>query len=519
MTIDRSQSSYKILLDISRELADTLDLNQALEKVVSVAMRNVDAERGSLIVLDSIKKPITAALFYDNQFHDFTQEKLRDITREGLAGWVIKNQKTVIVENTQNDPRWFQTVVDNIVQDQPKSAICVPLMRKDELNGIITLVSAKPGYFKEEDLVLLEAIADIAGIAVHNATLYTSLNAAHQRYRDLFEYSIYPILITDPKGKILEANKQAMVAIGLDYGVLTRRNIQSLHSISKKEFLDHYAGICAEKTIVYESRLSRADGSVVPVEIHMQKIAFEGNEFVQWILRDLSERVELDQLREDLAAMIYHDLRAPLANISSSLEIMDSMLPAENASTVRSVFQIANRSAERMQRLISSLLDINLLESGKALTNIKSVDMSDLAKEAREIVQPNVETKKQTLTLSFPRKTPTIQGDADMLRRVIINLLENAIKFTPSNGAIAVGGKMEGRKLKIWVKDSGSGIPENMRSSIFEKFIRVKTEGTPRGVGLGLAFCRLAVEAHGGKIWVESNLGEGSKFIFTLPVE
>ena len=519
MTIDRSQLSYKILLDISRELADTLDLDQALEKVVSVALTNVDAERGSLIVLDSDKKPITAALFYNKKFHTFTLEKLRDIVREGLAGWVIKNRKSAIVENTAHDPRWFTTVVNNVIQDQPKSVICAPLMRKNILNGIITLVGSKPGYFKQEDLVLLEAIADIAGIAVHNATLYTSLNAAHQRYYELFEYSIYPILITDPKGKILEANKQAIVAIGLDFGILTRRNIQNLHAITKKEFQNHYESIREEKTIVYESKLTRADGSVIPVEIHMQKITFEGDEFVQWILRDLSERKELDQLREDLAAMIYHDLRAPLANITSSLEIMDPMLPAESASTLRSVFQITNRSAERMQRLISSLLDINYLESGKTVTNKKSVDVADLAKEAREIVLSNVESKNQTLNLKFPRKTPTIHGDTDMLRRVIINLIENAIKFTPLNGIIEVGAKIEGRKLKIWVKDSGSGIPESMRMVIFDKFVRGKTEGSPRGVGLGLAFCRLAVEAHGGNIWVESAMGEGSNFIFTLPIE
>ena len=140
-----------------------------------------------------------------------------------------------------------------------------------------------------------------------------------------------------------------------------------------------------------------------------------------------------------------------------------------------------------------------------------------MLEEAAEAVRAAVQGKRQQLTLEVPEALPTVLADGDMLRRVLINLLENASKFTPPQGSLTAGARAENGRLVMWVDDTGPGIPEEAREVVFQKFSRLQATGSPKGMGLGLAFCRLAVEAHGGRIWVEDRPVAGSRFIFYLP--
>jgi len=137
--------------------------------------------------------------------------------------------------------------------------------------------------------------------------------------------------------------------------------------------------------------------------------------------------------------------------------------------------------------------------------------------EALETVRPMTESRRQVLKNLLPDKLTSVWVDVDMIRRVLINLMENASKFTPPEGSIELGGKQAGQWVQLWVQDTGTGIPKAEREHIFDKYTRLKGQDNPSGLGVGLAFCRLAVNGHGGKIWVESEMGEGSRFIFTLP--
>jgi signal transduction histidine kinase len=171
-----------------------------------------------------------------------------------------------------------------------------------------------------------------------------------------------------------------------------------------------------------------------------------------------------------------------------------------------------------MQRLINSLLDTHRLESGQSLTNQKPTSLNELVHDALDAVTPITESKKQTLSNVVPDGIPLVWVDSDMVKRVITNLLENGTKFTPLQGNLTIGAEQDGRWVTVWIQDSGPGIPPESRQMIFEKFTRLQAEKFPKGLGLGLAFCKLAVLAHGGRIWVESKPGEGSRFIFTIPV-
>jgi two-component system, NtrC family, sensor histidine kinase KinB len=364
---------------------------------------------------------------------------------------------------------------------------------------------------------LIQAIADMAGIAIYNARLFQSREVAVQRYYELFNDSIYPIMITDWHGVILEANREAQLTSGL--GLDKLRGISILEMQEPRDILEiRKLELKKGKTIQYEAGLKTSKEVFLPVEIFIRKINFKGVESLQWILRDLSTKKELDSLRGDLISMIYHDLRSPLANIIASLDILGNLLPVESNSDLSSVFSITNRSVDRMQRLINSLLDINRLEAGQSIIVKKTAAINELANDARDAVIANLEGRQQILKLEISKKLPTIQVDIDMIRRVMINLLENAAKFTSAEGMVTLGAEVAKKDLRIWIDDEGPGIPTSMRFMIFEKFNRLPVEGSPKGIGLGLAFCKLAVEAHGGKIWMEPRTPKGSRFIFTLPI-
>jgi signal transduction histidine kinase len=180
--------------------------------------------------------------------------------------------------------------------------------------------------------------------------------------------------------------------------------------------------------------------------------------------------------------------------------------------------EIAQRSSERLQRLISSLLDIHRLESGQQIVEKKPVNIVELLDECIETITPAAISREVTIEKEILGSLPEVNGDNEMLRRVVINLLENAIKFSPQHRTVTIAAKQSGMNVTVWVEDQGPGIPTEQKDRIFAKFVRLKNEGTAKGFGIGLAFCRLAIQAHGGSIWVENANTGGSRFLFTLPV-
>jgi signal transduction histidine kinase len=215
--------------------------------------------------------------------------------------------------------------------------------------------------------------------------------------------------------------------------------------------------------------------------------------------------------------MIYHDIRSPLGNIVSSLEMMSGMLPEDE--TLFTILNIAKNSAGRIQRLVNSLLDVNRLEAGHQIIDQHAVDPLALVRESVRDVERAVAGREQVLENKVNSVLPIIWVDVDMIHRVFINLLENAIKYTPVGGHIEIGAKTtDGASVKFWVRDNGPGISAADIDRVFDKFTRLRGTNNPSGIGIGLSFCKLAVLGHGGQIWVESELGAGTTFWLTLPV-
>ena len=269
------------------------------------------------------------------------------------------------------------------------------------------------------------------------------------------------------------------------------------------------------KPMSYESALQPKEGDPIPIEVHLNKIFIESEERLQWILHDLSEVRELEDLRQDLSSMIYHDLRSPLGNVVSGLELIRTMVEPDPA--VESVIEIANRSVDRVQRLVSSLLDTSRLQSGQGITSKQKTELSQLIIDSIGAIEANLGMGKYKLEMNLSDEPLYALIDADMIRRVIINLLENSMKFSRESSQLEIGIARKDEELHVWVSDQGLGISPEDQEMIFDKFSRSAGVSKLQGLGLGLAFCKLAIEGHGGAIWVESNPGEGSTFTFTLP--
>ena len=513
-----ARASLDLLYELGREIASAPDLRALLHRVLFLSMKAVGAISGSIIVLDEAGQPVESVFLMSDQSHDHTALQLRVTDEHGMSGWVARHREAVLISDTSKDDRWLRRPDDVANSTGPESAVSAPILERDQLLGVITLVHQKPSSLTLEHLELVKAIAGQSGAAIRNTFLFESLQAAQRRYLELFEESLDPILITDCKGQIQEVNRQAELTIHLSRDKLRLLNILDFHEVDFQKVGEDYRNLALNETVSYESLLQDHEGRKIPTRVSVRKIQDGSNYRLQWILRDISERKDLDHLHEDLIAMVYHDLRSPLANIVSSLEVLSALLQGESDDTTQSLLSIALRSTWRIQQLTDSLLDINRLEAGQAVGTRQPISLAELVKEGVETVLPNAASKELELTWEVPAGIPEIFADADMIRRVIINLLENAIKFTPVGGKIHISARRDGSLAEICVSDTGLGIPQADQDRIFEKFVRLSTKDGTRSMGLGLAYCRLAVVGHGGEIWVESQSGEGAKFKFTLPL-
>lgn len=230
----------------------------------------------------------------------------------------------------------------------------------------------------------------------------------------------------------------------------------------------------------------------------------------------LNRHVEQERLRTDLTAMIYHDLRGPLQNIVGSLARLERLM-GNDTGTLRPLVSIASRSAKQMTRMIKSLLDIERLETQEPTVNRQPLALRNLLCEAVDLVGVLAHESEQALEVEIDDSLPDIAADHDMIVRVVTNLLENAIKHTPMGGRIVLSATTTDDGVRVSVSDDGPGIPKHLQGEVFDKYVRLKAESKRDGYGLGLAFCRLAIEAHGGRIWVENGSNGGAVFAFRLP--
>ncbi|MEE9188915.1 MAG: GAF domain-containing protein [Anaerolineales bacterium] len=503
------------LAESASVITASLDLDEVLQRILSQISDALQVETVSLALVDPQEKTLSFVASSAGIDDDFIDKWIK--LGEGFAGQVAKGGKGEIIADTSKEDR-FSLEFERNIESNIRAIICAPLRSRGEVIGILEAINPIDGKFDPDALEVLTGIGSLAGTAIYHARLYEQVQSTQQRYLELFQDIIDPILISDRDSKILEVNRQAEIFTEFDKDSLLTKSIDQLLSSNQEEPGIDLENLAPGEILSYEAELNTLQGKQIPVRVFVRSVTADAEINLQWLIRDISERRELDSLREDLISMIYHDLRSPLSNVVSSLDVFNAMLPEDGDPAFRSLLNIALRSTERIQRLTNSLLDMSRLETGQPVINLYSTSPVLLSVDAVEAVSPVAETKNQIIHLRMPTDTPPVMVDGDMIRRVLINLLENAVKYSPPNGEISLGAVIETNQVKMWVQDSGPGIPAKEQEHIFDKFTRLNPEMSQKGFGLGLAYCRLAIEGHGGRIWVESEAGQGSRFCFTLPL-
>lgn len=509
---------FQTLYTISRALHEhSTDLQRLFQTLIALTGEALAVRHGCLIAFEDYTRieHVYVLGATDKTGLDFTLWEA--LLKRGTVGYVYHSDRTVVIRNIQTDPRWIP-LPEVTFLPTTGSAISISLGKPGHKYGVLLLAHPDVDYFTKTHVDLLEEIARLASTAVAGALEIQTARTGDRRYYALFEGAVVPIILTDVRGVIQDVNDKACDFLGYPRGALLRIPLTDIHASGKDTFNPAELVASDKQESSVRTTMYDVDGKAIPALVRARKVNLEGKAAIEWVIQDITAQMELEQLRKDLAAMVYHDLRGPLTNIVGSIYKLSSVLQNHENPAVLKLLHIGLRSTRQLQRMVDSLLDIQRLEEGRTILNRQPVEVRVLLTDAVQLVQPIATEAGQRLLFEAGKDIPTIAIDSDMIMRVLINLMENAVKYTPTEGTIRVSVARDHDQVIFKVSDSGPGIPADMLHRVFDKFSRVKYQGAPKGVGLGLAFCRLAVEAHGGKIWVESEPGNGSDFIFRLPL-
>jgi len=516
---------YRALYSLLRDVNATRDSEaDTLRKLLTHIGAAVSVSHGCLVMLRDAQTVDAVYHLNENCMADLTLPGWSHLLRYGLLGHVYYSRRTVALRNISHDPRWIGLPG---VKEVPEmgSAVGLPLMHADAVAGVLILHHAQLDYFSGARLALLEEARLLAGDLLENLRAPSTQNYYHTVFTD----AVVPILLTDLQGRIGDINLKAADYLGYFRGDLIGTLMQDLNIdvIGELDLASLDAGQELNlRTLVYDINGKALPSLVrvrrVPHQMMTAAIDASGASItaeLEWVLQDMSAQTELEQIRHDMMAMVYHDLRSPLQNIVASIYKLGDVLKNHDNPAVLRLLQLGLRSTRQMQRLVNSLLDIQRLEENRGIIKREPTELRVLLIDAVQLTQGMAEDAEQKIELALEDDLPTIAVDSDMILRVVINLIENAIKYTPDGGTITVRAKQDNQVVRVTVEDSGPGIPRDLQKRIFEKYSRIRSPQMRKGLGLGLAFCRLAVNAHAGRIWVESDGEQGSAFIFTLPLQ
>jgi len=325
------------------------------------------------------------------------------------------------------------------------------------------------------------------------------------------------VLLLDARKRIVLINPAAEAMLGVRRSdVLGRDHLEVTHHFDLDQRLDRV--LQSGEPEVLEIRRARPEEQIVEARLAPAGDAEESPRGVLVVMRDVTQQRQLERMRTEFVANVTHELRTPLTSIRGFAEtLLEGAL--EDPEAARHFVGIIQRESDHLGHLVEDLLDLSRIESGKLKMRKELIRLDTLAAETVGRLKSKADSLGVALAIQIPESLPAISGDPDRLAQVLLNLVDNALKYTPAGGSVTVSAADAGTAVSVSVADTGVGIPKADLPRIFERFYRVdkaRTRSTG-GTGLGLSIVKHIVESHGGSISVVSDVGQGATFTFTLP--
>ncbi len=530
------------LFRITSELSASLDLDRVLNRTLTLLTSVIGAPLGSILLVDQQT---------DMLIHRASLGRTQTLERadlppggeptsyrrnEGLAGWVIQNRQSIIIPDLLADERWFKK--PNQRTDY-HSVMAVPLMTTDDVLGALLLFHPQPDYFLEGQLRLVEAAARQVAVSINNAELYRLIREQAERLGSMLrvqqeDASKSQAILEAVADGVMVVNAQGRVVL---FNAAAERILGARRDEIVGRPTDDLLGLYGPAGITWATQLRRwlmsaSARSEVPsleqrleiegrhVAVHVAPVSLS-DEYLGTvsIFRDMTKEVEADRAKTDFVSTVSHELRTPMTSIKGYADLL--LLGAAGAmnENQRRFLSIIKANADRLSVLVNDLLDISRIEGGRVELDIKPQPLKELIDTVASSLRGKIEEKSLKLMVNLPPTLPQVMADRDRAIQVLTNLVSNAYQYTRPGGNITVTASQAESVVQVDVMDSGIGIAPENQGKVFDRFFRADDPDVQEfsGTGLGLAIVKNLVEMHHGHIWLESELGRGTRFSFTLP--
>ena len=538
---DRRDSLY----NIARELSSNLELDRVLKEALSLIDWAIKISQGSILLLD----PSTEYLIYRAGIGSEITIPQGGITTKykkgvGLAGKVLETRQPVIVDNLLEDEAWLP-------QDgstKHRSVVAVPLITNYDLCGVMMLFHTDYNYFIDDHLQLLNAAAPMIATAINNAQLYAVIAEQAEQLGDLLKTvqteaskneAIVAgigdgVLVLDANDNIQLINPAALEIFGRAEDNLTSSNLEQVLYANPKNVTERLANDLYQNITSYDLSLDKAlthntaDDFRVQVEdrvvvITLSSIVLTKNSEPSRlvVLRDISREAQLDRIKTEFISTVSHELRTPLTSIKGYTDLLTNPKVGELNNRQHDFLDIIQSNAERLSNLVNDILDISRIDGGKVNLDLQTIAITPLIQTVLKDFTFEIEEKGLSLVKNIPPNLPFIYADPNRVTQILANLVSNAVKYTHPNGQLELNVQVVDNFMQFDIKDTGLGLSEADQQHVFERFFRAERDADSLvdGTGLGLSIAQMFVRLMGGSIWLESELGVGSIFSFTLPLD
>jgi signal transduction histidine kinase len=511
LLIARRVEEQTALYEVGRSLIDEVDTRNLLEFILNKAVDLVGAELGAL----SLRQD--DGLFIIRATHGLKADKLGLSFRqdEYLAGEAAFGEEPLRRREITpvRDVSWGEGL------DTSLSYLAAPITWQGVTKGMIEVAAPSTRrVFGEDDLRLLSLFVNQAAIALENSNLYQLITEDQRRTEAMLHSINDGVIAVNNEAKIILVNSAAERILNLPpFPQTDNRHVKEV--IRNPDLANIFMkSLNANMNLDEEIDLAPPDKKILEVETSLIETDPGERIGIIAVIRDVTALRELEQAKSDFVSTVSHELRTPLTSIKAYTATLRRRDVEFDDETRQEFLAVVEEETDRLTRLISDLLDVSRIESGRMELKRRAFDLSKLVRIIISKLQS--QANKHSIKLISPESIGPIYADPDKIEQVFVNLVENAVKYSPAGGEITVTLEPLQRWVECSVSDNGVGVPKEHLPHIFDKFHRVDNRATREiyGTGLGLYVSKSIVEAHGGTIWAESELGKGSTFRFNLPI-